>query len=97
MKIIANMENSKYLCELDYQELRKISNKLPKVGEEYELTSVFDALETLDNLSKRNLSYLGSSIDKLKETYETVANTYQKLMLLEQIKNSTENLEEKEL
>lgn len=92
MKIIANTEHG-YLCELSRRELDLIGLKTPKINDVVEIDKACDTLEALRALSRTNLTYLGESIKKLQERYNTIIDTYEKVMLLDNIKNSGDNNE----
>jgi hypothetical protein len=87
MKIIANTEHG-YLCELSRRELNLIGITSPKINDMVEIDKAYDILDSLRALSRTNLTYLGDNIKKLQERYETVTDTYEKLMLLDNMKNS---------
>lgn len=87
MKIIANTEHG-YLCELSRRELNLIGITSPKINDMVEIDKAYDILDSLRALSRTNLTYLGDNIKKLQERYETVTDTYEKVMLLDNMKNS---------
>jgi len=91
MKIIATMENYKHLCELTSDELRKLAPSANiAIGTEYDLVRAFDTLETLRKLSTRHLSDVDTAIGKLHTQFAQVQDNYNKLMLLDTVKHSTE-------
>lgn len=87
MKIIANTEHG-YLCELSRRELSIIGITSPKINDMVEIDKAYDILDSLRALSRTNISYLGENIKRLQEKYADITETYEKLMLLDNIKNS---------
>jgi hypothetical protein len=87
MKIIANTEHG-YLCELSRREVSLIGLTAPKINDVVELDKAYAILDSLRGLSKSNISYLGENIKRLQEKYADIIETYEKLMLLDNIKNN---------
>jgi hypothetical protein len=87
MKIIANTDHG-YLCEVSRHEVNLLGMPSPKINDIVELEKAFATLESLRSLSRTNLTYLGDNIKKLQERYDSVTQIYEKVMLLDNIKNS---------
>lgn len=87
MKIIANTEHG-YLCELSRREVSLIGLTAPKINDVVEIDKAHAILDSLRSLSKSNISYLGENIKRLQEKYVDITETYEKLMLLDNIKNN---------
>lgn len=87
MKIIANTEHG-YLCEISRREVSLLGISSPSINDMVELDKAFDILESLRSLSRNNLAYLGDNIKKLQDRYDAVTQTYEKVMLLDSIKNN---------
>lgn len=104
MKVIAQIDSTKVLCEVHVDEIGKLhgtsgpydkawDNSWTKVGAEHNLASAFRTLETLRGFDVSQLKYLKSRINDVSKAYDSVADAYEKLMLLDTLKeiNSEES------
>ena len=89
MKIIAHMNNNKYLVEMDSFELRELDSGLkPEIGTEYSIRKAAETLLALRSLSKNKLAYLKTNIDDLQKKFKEMEDAYDAVMLLDTIKHS---------
>lgn len=87
MKIIANT-NGGYICEISRREVLLLGVKLESIGDEVPLDRAFDTLDSLRSISRTNLKYLGEHISKLQSKYAEAEDMYNKIMMLDTVKNS---------
>lgn len=99
MKVIAQIDSTKVLCEVHVDEIGKLhgvsglydkawDNSWIKVGAEHNLASAFRTLETLRGFDVSQLKYLKSQLDGVNKAYDAVTDAYEKLMLLDTLKTT---------
>jgi len=89
MKIIAHMNNHKYLVEMDLFELRELDSELKlEIGTEYSIRKAAETLSSLRSLSSSKLKYLKNNIDDLQKKFKEIEDAYDAVMLLDTIKHS---------
>lgn len=91
MKIIATT-TSGYICEISRREVALLGANSTSIGDEVPLDRAFDTLDSLRSISRTNLKYLGDHISKLQTKYAEVEDMYNKIMLLDSIKNNQDDI-----
>jgi hypothetical protein len=89
MKIIATTTHG-YICEVSRREIALLG-ATSNIGDEVPLDRVFDTLDSLRSISRTNLKYLGEHISKLQSKYAETEDMYNKIMMLDTVKNSEGN------
>lgn len=88
MKIIATMAPDKFMVEMTRQELRQLDeDRSLIIGEEFPIMQAVKTLNALRMLDLDRMLYIGQSIDRLKEAFEEIQNSYNALMLFDRLKN----------
>jgi hypothetical protein len=87
MKIIA-LTTSGFLCEISGRELSLLGVHKPSIGTEVQLERAFDTLSSLKNVSTSDLKKVGYQITQLQDRFKEIEETYDKVMLLSNIRDS---------
>jgi hypothetical protein len=104
MKVIAQVDDSRVLCEVSITEIAKLhgltgkydkgwNSNLIKVNAEHDLVSAFEALDTLRRFDEQHLKYLAKNIDSMQKSYNTVLDTFNKLALFDKLSTMGTNEE----
>lgn len=99
MKIVAKMDDNKVLCTVSGDEIARLrgfnglyDHKFDtsvelNIGNEIDLKTAFDTLDTLRNFDTKQIKNLHSVIKKIETEYSCVLEAYRKLMLFDNLKN----------
>ena len=95
MKIIATMHPDKFMVEATREELRQLHPERSLIiGEEFPIMPAVKTLNSLRMLDEDRLNYLGQRIGSLKENFEKIQDSYNALMLFDQLQKTVDNTEE---
>jgi hypothetical protein len=93
MKIIGRTDKG-YLCEVSQREVSLLKITDPNLGDEYDMTHAFDALDRLRGIGRANLQGLSMEIKRLHDRFDALTDSYNRAMLTDVLK-STENTDGK--
>jgi hypothetical protein len=99
MKVIAQIDSDKVLCEVSASEIGRLYNttgpydsKWEKnwinVGRVHDLQSAYHAVDTLRSFDEKRLRYLKQQIDQMTQSYDQIVTAYEKLMLFDTLKEA---------
>ena len=99
MKVIAQIDSTKVLCEVHVNEIGRLyetsgpyDSKWDKtwvnVGREHDLTSAYHAVDTLRAFDHKQLHYLKQKMNDMTTSYDQIVTAYEKLMLLDTLKEA---------
>jgi hypothetical protein len=92
MKIIATTTGG-YICEISRPEAHIIfDSTVAHIGDENDLHKAYELLSAIRSLSKSQLHYLDQSISGLNKKFAEVQESYDKLMLLDNIRSAPKDL-----
>ena len=97
MKVVASINDNMVLCEVSQAEIARlhgVSNKYDKdwnrvwltVGFEHDMVEAFKAVETLRGFDKAQFYYVQSKMETMMREFEAVKEAYEKLTLLDTLK-----------
>jgi hypothetical protein len=104
MKVIAKVSDDKVLCEVSTIEIARLRNctstsdknwsyQWVTVGTEHDLAQAFRTLDTLRTFDPSQLKHVKYNIDAMNAQFEKIKETYEKLMLLDTLKELPESKE----
>jgi hypothetical protein len=97
MKVIAQIDSSKVLCEVSYAEIAKLhgtsgpydnawDSAWIKVNAEHDMVAVFKAIDALRGFDKNQLHYMQQRIATMNNDFAQVKEAYEKLMLFDTLR-----------
>lgn len=98
MKVIAQVDSSKVLCEVSHAEIAKLygvsgpydkawDSAWVKVGAEHDMAAAFKALESLRGFDSSQLKYVQNRMETMMREFTDIKDAYEKLMLLDTLAN----------
>lgn len=99
MKVIAKISDSVVLCEVTTSEIGKLhgtggpydkawSNRWIDVGAEHDMAGAFKAVDSIRSFDRSQLKYLKDRIDGMTQEYDRILDAYEKLTLLDTLKEA---------
>jgi hypothetical protein len=97
MKVIAQIDSSKVLCEVSHTEIAKLhcvsgpydkawDSAWVKVGAEHDMAEIFKAVDDLRGFDRSQLHYMQQRVNSMNETFAQIKEAYEKLMLFDTLK-----------
>jgi hypothetical protein len=99
MKVVASINENVVLCEVHTDEIGRLHgvsgrydskwvNAWTKVGTEHDMAGAFKAVDTLRGFDAAQFRYMKQRIDTMTEAFESVKIAYEKLTLLDTLKEA---------
>lgn len=101
MKVVASINDNMVLCEVSQNEIARLHGVASrydsqwnavwlKVGAEHDMLPAFIAVDTMRGFDASHIKYMQQRIDTMNEAFAKVKEAYEKLTLLDTLKEAGE-------